>query len=122
MISDELDEVFLETRECGWDGFGAFPTNEKSLALAKAFLVALGPTTITPTAGAEPDGSFTLEWYAGRARSLSLSFSSVAVVHFAILDGDFRACGSVPFNGTVPSSITDHIRRICCSTPTHPES
>lgn len=117
MISNELDEVFHETRECGWDGFGAFPTNAKSLALAKSFLAALGNTEIIPIAGAVPDGSLTLEWYAGPGHSLTLSFSSTAVVHFAILDGNFRDCGSATFNGTIPIEIVDHIRRICRSTP-----
>ena len=122
MIGDELDEVFRETREVGWDGFGGFPTSEKSLALVKSFLAALGATAIIPSAGAEPDGSFTLEWYAGRGRSLSLSFSRAAVVHFAILDGNFRDCGTAAFNGTVPNCIMDHIQRICCSIAAVPES
>ncbi len=113
MISDELDEVFSETREFGWDGFGGFPTSEKSLTLVKSFLLAIGAMPITPTAGAQPDGSLTLEWYAGRGRSLTLSFSESSIVHFAILDGEFRDCGSVAFHGIVPTCITEHIRRIC---------
>jgi hypothetical protein len=113
MINVELDEVFRETRERGWDGFGGFPTSQKSLALAKSFLLALGAAPITPTAGAEPDGSLTLEWYAGRGRSLTLSFSQSSVIHFAILDGEFRDCGSAAFQGIVPTRITEHIRRVC---------
>lgn len=65
MIAQELNDVFIETREPNWDGFNALPTSAQSLALAKRFTAQIDDFPIQPTAGAEPDGCLTMEWYAG---------------------------------------------------------
>lgn len=112
MIVRELEDVFAETHDQGWDGFGAFPTHLDSLDLARRFIKVLHEYSIEPSVGAEPDGSLTLEWYRGRRRSLSISFSKHETIHFAILDGQYSDCGTEVFRGVIPETIRRHIERI----------
>lgn len=113
MNPSELAEVHAETSQSGWDGFNAFPTSRSSYELAGRFARLLDRCLIEPTAGALADGSMTLEWYAGPRRSLSVSFDGDAVLHFAILDGDFKDCGSETFANVIPQRIQQHIERLC---------
>jgi hypothetical protein len=101
-VRGELADVYLECSEANWDGYNAFPVDPDSFALAKAFLMALPLGTRTPSAGAHPDGQMSLEWYSGPRRSLTISFDPAGELHFAVLAGPSRACGSEAFDGEVP--------------------
>ena len=111
-VFDELFQTFEECREPNWDGYGAQPVNEETYQLAYEFLEALPLGTPAPSMGAEPDGHITLEWYYSTRRTLSVSVSPEAELHYAALLGNSKAYGTEPFFGDAPKAIIDLIHRI----------
>ena len=109
---DELCQVYEECLEPNWDGYDALPVTEAAYELAFQLLESLPLSTPLPTFGAEPDGHITLEWRRSPRRTLSLSVSPEAEVHYAALLGDSKAYGTEPFFGEAPKTIVDLIHRV----------
>ena len=65
-----------------------------------------------PSVGAEPDGHITFEWHRGPERTLSVSVSPDAELHFAARIGSARDYGTRPFFGEVPHRIFELIQRV----------
>jgi len=111
-VLDELDALTKECSSPNWDGYGAVPVQSQTIKDAKRFVEALPLGTPTPSAGAEPDGHVTLEWYHSSRRTLSVSVSPDGELHYAALLGASKAWGTEPFFGDVPSSILLLISRV----------
>ncbi len=111
-VRGDLADVYLECSQPDWDGFNALPVDPDSFGLARDFLLSLPFGTKQPSAGAYPDGQISLEWYNGPRRSLTISFDPSGELHYAIIAGPSRACGTEAFNGEVPSIILELIERI----------
>src|SRR3972149_115576 len=82
-ICDELNQVFTECQEKGWDGYQAKPISIRSYLNADRFLKALVPMIEAPSIGAEPDGQITVEWYRNPQWLLSISFDPESKIHYA---------------------------------------
>ena len=107
-----LNSLALECAAENWDGYGAAPVAQETLAQATAFLRALPLGVARPTIGAEPDGQVTFEWYASPRRTLSVSVSAEGDLHYAALLGPARQYGTEAFLGVIPSGILELIRRV----------
>ncbi len=107
----ELGEVWNQCREPNWDGFGAVAVSSDALRWAYAFLEALPLGTPVPEIGAEPDGSFTMEWHRSPRRTLSISVGADGDLHYAALFGPSRSYGTEAFFGDVPKDILALIHR-----------
>ena len=59
---EELAGVWNECRNPDWDGFGALPVEQATLAAAYMLIESLPLGFPRPSIGAEPDGHITLEW------------------------------------------------------------
>jgi hypothetical protein len=79
---------------------------------AYLFIEALPLSMPKPSAGAEPDGHLTLEWYQSPRRVASVSISPDGDLHYAALIGSARAFGTERFLGDVPRVVLDVIHRV----------
>ncbi|MBI3477365.1 MAG: hypothetical protein HY010_16655 [Acidobacteria bacterium] len=108
-------ELSVVAEECGspnWDGYGAAPVVNEAIVEAHRFLGALPLGVPAPSAGAEPDGNVTFEWYRSARRTLSVSVTTEGDLHYAALIGPSRAYGTEPFFGEIPRVIMELIRRV----------
>ena len=107
----ELEQVYADCQELGWDGYGALAVSEATYRLTRKFMDALPLGLPAPAFGAEPDGQLTVEWYSSPRRTLSISISAEGELHYAALVGASKAYGTEAFFGEVPRAIVDLIRR-----------
>lgn len=112
-LREELGEVWEQCRDPNWDGFEAIAVTNDTLRGAYQLLESLPLGTPSPSVGAEPDGSLTLEWHRSPRRTLSLSMSPDGDLHYAALVGPNRVYGTEAFFGEIPESILALIRRVC---------
>ena len=112
VVREELASVWEECRVPNWDEYNALPVEHASLRNAYVFLESLPFGFPQPSVGAEPDGQITLEWHDSPRRTLSVSVSSDAELHYAALLGASRISGTEPFFGEVPDMILNLIRKV----------
>ncbi len=111
-VLPELQKVFSNAFENGWDGYSAESIKPDTYFQTISFLESLPNTLPAPTVGAEPDGFITLEWYKSPHRLLSISVSPLGDLHYAALIGQRKAYGTEAFDGEVPKEIVDLIHRV----------
>jgi len=112
IVFNELCQVAEECEDPNWDGFGAEPVSMDAYRLAYQFLEGLPLGTPAPSIGAEPDGHITFEWHRGPERTLSVSVSPDAQLHFAARIRSARDYGTRPFFGEIPHRIFELIQRV----------
>jgi hypothetical protein len=106
-VQDELQAIWDEVREPNWDGYDALPVPREALINARKLVNALPRDLPGPSAGAEPDGQLTLEWYRDPRCTLSVSVGHDNELHFAALLGKNSICGT--------ASFVDQCRHQSCS-------
>jgi hypothetical protein len=111
-VFEELFKTFEACRQPNWDGYGARPVREETFHLAHQFLTVLPLSIPLPSIGAEPDGHITVEWYRAPQRTLSVSISPDAELHYAALLGSDKTFGTEAFTGAVPKVVADLIHRV----------
>lgn len=109
---EELAEVWEECKTRNWDGYNAHPVEQDAYRNAYIFIEALPLGTPLPSAGAEPDGHLTLEWYRDPRWTLSVSISPDGMLYYAALFGTKSRRGSEPFFGDVSNDVLELIRRV----------
>ncbi len=111
-VLGDLGEVWVECRKSDWDGHGALRVSSDAMNYARKLLESLPLGFPHPSVGAEPDGQITLEWHCSPHRTLSISVSPCADLHYAALIGPARVCGTEPFFEDFPQTLFDLIGRI----------
>lgn len=111
-VREQLGAIWDECRLPGWDGYDARPLDRDALSDTYRLLEAMPLGSPPPSLGAEPDGSFTVEWHRSRRRTLSLSVPGNGELHYAALLGPNRICGTEIFSGDVPQRILDLIAEV----------
>ncbi len=109
---NDLDLVYIECQNPGWDGYDALPLDETTHDFAHQFINALPLGTSLPAFGAEPDGHLTMEWHRSSRRTLSISISPTGELHYAALLGMNKSFGTEVFYGEAPKKIVDLIREV----------
>ena len=109
---DELEEVYRQCRGSNWNAHGAEPVEVETLRNAQRFIETLPPGYPLPSAGAEPDGQITLEWYRATNWLLTVSVSREGTLYYAALLGEEDPRGTCRFEGEVPETILYWIRRV----------
>lgn len=107
-----LYHLLLQCSSAGWDGFDAIPIEWAVYARASAVIASLPWRFPMPSAGAEPDGHITLEWYISPDKLLSVSIGRDGLLHYAAVIGQARHYGVEPQGEMFPSTIKHLIRRI----------
>lgn len=109
---ESLNDVAQTCSRANWDGYSAEPILARTVRNARCFVEALPLGIPAPSAGAEPDGHVTMEWYRSPRRTLSVSITPDGELHYAALLGSSKAYGSEPFFGEIPKRILELIARI----------
>ena len=109
---DKLVEVYVESSEPNWDGYGAAPLTEESLRNAAIFLCTLPQDLPTPDISADAQGEIHFEWFSNPYRTFSVSIGSKGVASYAGLFGASRTRGfEFQSNWTAPN-IVSNIKRV----------
>ena len=111
-IREQLADIWEECREPNWDGYDATAVTWDTYNNTERFLRSLPFGIALPSVGAEPDGHITLDWHVSQRRTLSVSMSPDAELHYAALLGPGRVCGTEPFFGDVPKMILGLIGQV----------
>lgn len=102
----ELERIYSECRNEGWDGYSAQPLSAGAYHAALRFIWAIPAAFPMPDIAPEPDGSISLEWESGRWSALVLSIGEDSrVAYAAILGKDKREKGSEVFDDVIPQEI-----------------
>lgn len=109
---EALEEVYVETKEANWDGYGALSVGPETYDAATRFLEALPWGIPAPEVSAEPDGSISFEWFYGPRRVISISVNPHHRLAYAILDGGDQSHGAATFFDQIPDRIIREIRSI----------
>lgn len=109
---NELIELWDECKIQNWDGYDAFPIQEKTFKNAWNVIDALPLGYPLPSFGAEPDGHITLEWYRHPRWILSVSVSPEGYLYYAALFGDNSIKGTDTFLGYISETILNLIKRV----------
>jgi len=111
-VMDQLCGVYEQCAVPGWDGYDAAAISQEAYLTAYRLLEALPLGVPAPTVGAEPDGHLTFEWHRGARRTLSVSVSPDAELHYAALLGQSKVYGTEPFLGELPKTVLELIQRV----------
>lgn len=114
-LEEQLYDVFRHCAQPGWDGYDAEPVSQEAYANAYRFLEGLPLDFPMPSISAEPDGQVTFEWYSSPRRTLSVSLSPEGEIHYAVLLGATKSCGTEPFSGEIPRTILGWARRVAAA-------
>jgi hypothetical protein len=107
---EELDDVWNECRNPGWDGYGALPVEQDTLTAAYSLIDSLPLGFPKPSIGADPDGQLTLEWRKSPHRILSVSVDPNGYLHYAGLFGPNKRYGTLVYFFTAPSELLQLVR------------
>lgn len=98
-LVDYLQTELKEYSAKDWDGYDAYPIDQRAIVNCAAFLTRLQDVDIfTPSVEPEADGKVTLEWYINPSNLLQISFGASENASYAyLLDGDGH-CGDLGIN------------------------
>lgn len=108
----ELTDIFLDARIDGWDGYDGLPVAAAAYVQTERFLKSVLDKYPSPTAGATPSGSLTLEWIDEKDRRLIVAFGGEERLAYAAIFGSESVHGTVLFIRDIPLEITRHLDRI----------
>ncbi|MEO6742539.1 MAG: hypothetical protein ABIP20_20030 [Chthoniobacteraceae bacterium] len=112
-LSAELDDVMIDCRAPGWDGYGAEAVSIPAYIAAQRFIRSLPAGIPVPKLAADTDGCINFEWHVSSRRTFAVSVHPDYKLDFAALLGSTRIHGSEPFFTTdLPDSIRQLVRRI----------
>lgn len=109
---ESLFEVFEEASRPNWDGYGAYPVSEATVAQALAFLDLLPSTLPRPEISPHPDGELAFEWFFARCRLLTVSVNESGRLSYAALFGQARLHGTEFLLDALPETLALALRRL----------
>jgi len=109
---ESLREVSAEASRPNWDGYGAYPVSDATLAQALAFLDVLPSTLPIPEISPHPDGELAFEWSFGQRRLLTVSVNESGRLSYAALFGQARQYGTEFLLDTLPDPVALALRRL----------
>jgi hypothetical protein len=114
-LRQELASVCEEAQTPGWDGYGADPVSEETIAFACEFVNCMPSSMEMPTVTVEPDGHVSFEWYRSPNRLVSVSVGENRELNFAATIGREQDCGNRVFCGVIPKRIAQLIEEVCAA-------
>lgn len=98
MTFKELNDLYEECKVSNWDGYDAFPIEEKTKLLTEELLKSLPEDIPVPDISADPDGQISLEWYYSPNKLLSFSVDPKGFLHYASTCNYERKHGTIVLN------------------------
>ena len=114
---EALEDLYLESSEENWDGYGAKPMTPLDHYQAFRFLEALPPHVPTPEVSVDPDGEAAFEWYRGPRHILSVSVGWNSTLSYAGIHGLGKVHGEEHFVDELPNSILANVYRLFPQAP-----
>ena len=109
----DLEEVFIECLDEGWDGYDARPVSIAAYTDALNFLRILPMNYYTPDIVPEPSGGIGLEWISDDNERFVISFDGSGTYAYAgIFLGGSRVRGIESLGHTLPKMLRDFITRL----------
>lgn len=109
---ESLFEVYEESSEADWDGYGASPVTKDAVDEAWRLIQLLPAFVPVPEILAEPTGEIGLEWYKGSDLAFVVSCSGKNILTYAGIFGSNKIHGTEYFGGSLPSIIIQNLRRL----------
>lgn len=110
---EELNEVYNEVSEEGWDGYGAAAISYEAYIEVSKILMDIPTFLPKPEITAEPDGGIGLEWYKDKGYAYILSVNGKKTISYAGLFGPgIETHGKESFSGFLPKAIIDGLKRL----------
>lgn len=107
-----LLEASKEASRPNWDGYGAYPVSDATLAQALTFLDLLPSTLPRPDISPHPDGELAFEWSFGPRRLLTVSVNESGRLSYAALFGQARLHGTEYLLDALPEPVALALRRL----------
>src|SRR5207249_978874 len=107
-----LDEAFEESREEGWDGYGAAGSSVDALIIAKRVLASLPITIPSPEIDVAPSGNILFEWRRAPRQVVAMTIAPRGELSYASLFGGARHSGVDLFSESIPSHILEELYRL----------
>ena len=111
-INASLDDVYSETSQEDWDGYGASAITEDAYNEAKKLIYLLSSSIPMPEIVAEPTGGIGFEWRRRRGLIFVISVSGNHKIEYAGIFGENKVHGSEYFGEALPATIIDHLTRL----------
>ncbi len=109
----ELNEVFLECLDEGWDGYNARPLSIASYTDALNFLRLIPTNIYAPDIVPEPSGGNGLEWVSFDTGRFVFRFCGRGTFAYAgIFKSGARVRGIEPMSNSFPKELKDFIARL----------
>jgi len=109
----DLEEVFIECLDDGWDGYDARPLSIAAYTDALNFLRLIPTSFCAPDIVPEPSGGIGLEWISSDAGRFIISFDGSGTYAYAgIYNTGARARGIEPMSDSFPKEIKNFIARL----------
>ena len=116
---EQADQAYIALRDTAeeasrsnWDGYGASPVSDATVAQGLAFLDLLPSTVPPPEVSAHPDGELAFEWRRGPGRVLTVSVNETGRLSYAAMFGEARQHGTEYLLDAVPDSLFQALRRL----------
>jgi hypothetical protein len=109
---NRLVDAYSEGVTDGWDGYGASKVQPSTIQNARNFIESLPNNLPMPEVSIEPDGEVSFDWICSARRQFSISLGTRSVMSYAGLFGSDKVVGSERFQGTLPRTLVEHIRRV----------
>jgi hypothetical protein len=111
-LFQELVNVFMESQNEDWDGYGGKPAESSALFYSNHFINQLSPDIPTPEFGVDTDGDIAIEWDLDPRRILSIRVSRDGTLNYAGLIGHKTFFGTETLSERIPKSISQGLERV----------
>src|SRR5262249_55626159 len=108
---NQLIDAYSEAASPGWDGYGGYRVEASSILNGFEFINALPGSIPMPDIAVDPDGEISFDWICGPQRQFSISLGGRSVMSYAGLFGSDKVAGSERFQGTLPRTLVEYVRR-----------
>jgi hypothetical protein len=108
----EFCNIFLDSREDGWDGYSALAVSDSAFLRSEEFLKQCLERYPAPMSGGTPSGSLTFEWYVSPKQRFMVSIGADELIAYAGLFGSSTVRGTEPYVSDVPPIIWTHLNRL----------
>lgn len=110
---DDLVDTYDECSNENWDGYNAVPISANTYNDALRFINALSSSLPSPEIVPEPTGEVGFEWNFGKDLVFVASVDGTNRITYAgLLGKGNKTHGIEVFNGSIPQTIVDKIKRI----------
>ncbi len=108
----ELDQVYQDAQEEGWDGYKALPADISAYFLAREFLSLLSSKIPNPEISIDSDGDVSFEWYITPTKHLILNIGGNKFIDYVGIVGNNCQKGREQFVQDIPEIINGLFKRV----------